>query len=82
VPRTQKGQTFRKKRWVKLEGISGMRNQGSRQQLCLRKERTTGSGIRGWSRRQEPCLEKRTILNKTSRKTAGLEVAKQIVRLR
>jgi hypothetical protein len=80
VPITQKGQTFGKKCRAKLEGITGIRNQGSRQQLCLRKERATGSGIRGWSRVQEPCLGNRTTLNKTTRKTIELEIAKQIVR--
>jgi hypothetical protein len=45
VPRTQKGQMSRKRRWAKLEGITGIRNQGSRQQLHLRKKRITGNGI-------------------------------------
>jgi hypothetical protein len=43
----------------------------------VRKERTTGSGIRGYSRRQEPCLGSRTAL----RKTVEQEIAKQIVRI-
>jgi hypothetical protein len=42
VPRTQKTWTFGKTCWVKPEGISGRRNQGLKEQLCLRKERTSG----------------------------------------
>jgi hypothetical protein len=40
VPRTQKGQTFRKRHRVKQEGINGIRNQGLKEQLHLRKKRT------------------------------------------
>jgi hypothetical protein len=65
---------------MKPEYINGLRNQGSRQQLRLRKERTTGSGIRGRSRRQELHLGSRSALNKTFRKTVELEIANQIVR--
>jgi hypothetical protein len=51
---------FRKRHQAKPEGITGIRNKGSRQQLHLRKDRTTGNGIRGWRRRQEPHLGSRT----------------------
>jgi hypothetical protein len=54
VRRTLKGQTFGKRHGEKLEGISEIRNQDSKERLCLRKERTTGNCIRGWRRRQEP----------------------------
>jgi hypothetical protein len=80
VPRTHKGQTSRKRHWEKLKGIIRIRNQGSRQQLHLKKERTTGNGITGQSRRQEPHLGSRTTPNQTFRKTAEQEIAKQIVR--
>jgi hypothetical protein len=42
VPRTQKGWSFRKRRWVELKGINGIRDQHLKKQLCLRKERTSG----------------------------------------
>jgi hypothetical protein len=42
VPRTHAGQTFGKRRQVKLEGLSGTRNQGLRKQLCLSSKRTLG----------------------------------------
>jgi hypothetical protein len=80
LPRTQKGRTFGKRCWAEPEVINGIRNQGSRQQLCLRTERTTINGVRGQSRRQEPSLGSRTTLNKTFRKTVELEFAQQIGR--
>jgi hypothetical protein len=46
-----KRQMFGKRCLAKLESIIGIRNQSSRQQLCLRKERTNSNGIRGLSRR-------------------------------
>jgi hypothetical protein len=42
VPRTQKGRKFGTRRRAKLEGISGIRNQGFEEQLCLRKETAPG----------------------------------------
>jgi hypothetical protein len=69
---------LRKRRQAKLEGITGIRNQGSRQQLCLRKERTTSNCIREHSKKQEPRLVSRTTLGRTFRKTVELEVTKQI----
>jgi hypothetical protein len=76
----RQGQGCRKRRRAKPEGNTGIRNQGSRQQLHLKKERTTGNGIRGWSRRQEPCLGSRTTLDNTFRKIVEWEITKQIVR--
>jgi hypothetical protein len=58
----------------KPEGITGERNKVSRQQLCLRKHRTTGDSIRGQSRRQEPRLGSRTTLGRIFWKTVELEV--------
>jgi phage protein D len=55
---TPKGRTFRKTRRAKPEGITGIRNQGSK---------------------QKPHLGSRTTLGRIFRKTAELEVAKQIV---
>jgi hypothetical protein len=40
VPKTQKGWMFKKRRRAKPEGITEIWNEGSREQLCLRKERT------------------------------------------
>jgi hypothetical protein len=57
---TSKTRTFGKRRRTKPEGITGIRNQSSRQLLCLRKERTTGISIRGRSRRQELRLGSQT----------------------
>jgi hypothetical protein len=71
--------TFRKRRWARQEGIIGIRNQGSRQQQRLRKERTAYNGIRGRRRKQKPRLGCRTALNKIFRKTVGREIAKQKV---
>jgi hypothetical protein len=42
LPGTQKARTFGKRCWVKLEGINGIRNQGLKEPLCLRKESTSG----------------------------------------
>jgi hypothetical protein len=39
---TLKGWMFRKRCWVKPECINGIRNQGLKEQLRLRKERTSG----------------------------------------
>jgi hypothetical protein len=47
---TSKRRTFGQRCRATPEGVTGIRNQGSRQQLHLRKERTTGNGIRGRSR--------------------------------
>jgi hypothetical protein len=63
---------------VKLEGITGIRNQGSVQQLRLRKERTTCNSVRGWSWRQQPHLESRTTLIKTFRETLALQITNRI----
>jgi hypothetical protein len=64
-------------------GATGMQqwntDQGSRRQLRLRKETTTGNGITGRIRRQEPHLGSKTTFGRIFRKTVELEVAKQIV---
>jgi hypothetical protein len=46
VPGTQKRWTFGKRRRAKLEGISEIRNQGLKEQLHLRKERTSSRMFR------------------------------------
>jgi hypothetical protein len=46
VPRTQKGQTFKKRHWTKLEGINEIRDQGMRQQLCLESKRAFNKIVR------------------------------------
>jgi hypothetical protein len=60
---TSKGRTFGKKRRAQSESSNGIQDRGSRRQLCLRKDRATGNGIRGRSRRQEPRLGSRTTIN-------------------
>jgi hypothetical protein len=50
--RTWKGQTFGKRHHAQPKGSNGIRNGDIMEQLFLRKERTTGNGIRGQSRRQ------------------------------
>jgi hypothetical protein len=41
VPRTQKRLLFRKRRWAKPEGISGIRDRDLKKELHLRKKRTS-----------------------------------------
>jgi hypothetical protein len=59
-----------------LEGNNGINEQGSKQQLCLRKETTTGNDIRGRSRRQELCLRSQKTLYETLGQTFKFEVIK------
>jgi hypothetical protein len=68
-----------KRRWKGPECKDGIRKQGSRQELCLKKERTTSNGIRGRSSTQRLRLGSRTTLNKTFRRTVELDVVKRIV---
>jgi hypothetical protein len=68
-----------KRHCTKSESITGIRNQGWRQQLRLRKERTAGSGIRELSRRQEPHLRSKETLYEAHGQTHELEYAKQII---
>jgi hypothetical protein len=74
-----KGRTLERKQRTRQEGRDGMRDRDVKEQLLLRKERTTSNGIKGRSRRPEPHLGSRTTLNKTFRKTAELEVPRQIL---
>jgi hypothetical protein len=62
-----------------LKGNNGIREQGSKQLLRLRKKTTTGNGIRGRSRRQELCLRSQKTLYETLGQTFKLEVMKQAV---
>jgi hypothetical protein len=43
---------FRKRHWAKPEGISGIKDQDLKKQLCLRKERTYSGPI---ALRREQC---------------------------
>jgi hypothetical protein len=61
------------------EGINGIRNRGAGRQLLLRKERTTGNGIRGRSRRQELRLGSVKTLHEVLGQTLELEVVKREV---
>jgi hypothetical protein len=74
--RALKGRAFEREQRTRQEGSSGIRDRDVKEQLRLRKEWTTGKGIIGWSRRQEPRLESRTTLARIFRKTVELEVAK------
>jgi hypothetical protein len=76
VTRIQKGHTFGKRRHAKPEGINGIRNLGARQQPHLRKERTTGNGIRERSRRQELHLVSVKALYEAHRQTLDLQIMK------
>jgi hypothetical protein len=58
------------------EGSKGIRKQGSRQQLRLRKEVTTGNSIRGRSRRQELGLRSKRTYGRFFGKTIRLEIVK------
>jgi hypothetical protein len=58
---------------------NGMRDQGSKQQLLLRKETTTSDSIRGRRRRQELCLRSQKTLYETLGQTFKLEVMKRAV---
>jgi hypothetical protein len=73
VQGTPQGWTLVKGRWANLKGNKGIRDRSARQQLRLRKERSTSKGIRGRSRRQEPHLGR-----KAREQSHELEVAKQI----
>jgi hypothetical protein len=42
VPRTQKGQTFGMRRWVKPESTNGVRDRNLKEQLYLGNEGTSG----------------------------------------
>jgi hypothetical protein len=61
------------------KGNNGIREQGSKQQLCLRKKTTTGNGIRGRSRGQKLCLRIQKTVYETLRQTFKLEVMKRAV---
>jgi hypothetical protein len=58
------------------DGISGIRNRLARRQLRLTKERTTGNGIRGQSRRRELYLGSAKTLHEALEQTLQLEVMK------
>jgi hypothetical protein len=60
------------------EGSNGIRDRDVKEQLCLRKERTTGNGIRGWSRRRRLQLVSTGNVNETFRETLELEITKRI----
>jgi hypothetical protein len=68
------GRDVRRKR----KAITGIRNQEPRQWLHLRKEMTTGTSIRGRSRRQQLQLESTGNVNETFRDTLELEITKRI----
>lgn len=57
-------------------GSKGIRKQGSRQQLCLRKEMTASNGIRRQRRIQELGLRSKRTSDNIFGKTIGLEIMK------
>lgn len=61
------------------ESNTGIRNRCARGQLRLRKEKTTGSSIRGRSRRQDVRLGGQKILYEILGQTLDLEVVKRAV---
>jgi hypothetical protein len=77
---TSKGRLFGKRGQAQPECNNGIRDRGAIWQLHLRKERTTGNGIREQSSRQQLRLESTGNVNKTFRETLGLEIAKRIAR--
>jgi hypothetical protein len=54
---TKKEQTLGKRHCVQPKDSNGIRDRDIKEQLHLRKERTTGNSIRGQSRRQRLRLE-------------------------
>jgi hypothetical protein len=62
-----------------LAGNNSIREQGSKQQLRLRKKTTTGNSIRGRSRRQELYWRSQKRLYETLGQTFKLEVMKRAV---
>jgi hypothetical protein len=74
-----RGLMFGKERQVQLECNNGIRDRGAVWQLRLRKDTTTGNGIRGQSRRQELHLGSKKTLYETLGQTLELEVVKQTV---
>jgi hypothetical protein len=79
VQGTQKGWTFSRRHWVQPEYSNGIRDRDVTEQLCLRKDRRTGNGIRGWSRRQELCLGSTRTLYEACGQTHMLEIVKWTV---
>jgi hypothetical protein len=77
VQEIQRVRTFGRRRQSKLECSKGIRSRDVEQPLQLRKGRKTGNGIGGWSRRQQPRLERMGNSNEVFRKTIGLEFGKR-----
>jgi hypothetical protein len=75
--RGHEGPAIDKRPWKGPECNNGMRNRGTRRQLHLRKERTTGNGISGRSRRQELCLGSVKYLYEALGQILELEVLKE-----
>jgi hypothetical protein len=72
-----KGRMLGKRRRVQLESVAGLRNQGLREQLRLRKERATGNDINGRRRRQELRLGSQKTFYATLGQTLEFGVVKR-----
>jgi hypothetical protein len=71
---------FGKRRWKNPEcnnGITGIRNQSSKQQVRLRKERTTTNGIRAWTSGQQLLPGSGRMHMKALYEMGSLKIAKQ-----
>jgi hypothetical protein len=65
---------FGRRHQAQPECNNGIRDRHVKEQIRLKKERTTSNGIRGRSRRQQVLLDSRGNVNKTFRETLGLEI--------
>jgi hypothetical protein len=74
-----KGQMLGKRRRAQPESIAGVRNEGSRQQLRLRKERVTGNDIKERSRSQELSLGSQKTFYETLGQTLEFGVVERAV---
>jgi hypothetical protein len=66
-----------RRQWTHQEGSSGIRDGDIKEQLYLRKERTTVNGIRGWSSKQLR-LESMGNVNETFREILRLQITMRI----
>jgi hypothetical protein len=72
------GRTLKRRRRTRQKGSDRIGDRDVKEQLRLRKERTTGNGIRGRRKRQQLRLESTGNFNDTFRETLGLDIAKRI----
>jgi hypothetical protein len=71
-------QPFGKRRWKYPEcknGLTGRRNQSSRQQVCLRKKKTTTNGIGAWKSGQQLLLGSRGTQMEARYEMVSMDIA-------